>query len=267
MTGLPAPAVRVQAESWREGVRQGRGRSLPEEVAVALSYDRETFAVMMASPQNLEDFAYGFSLCEGIVAGVEEITGLEIVAVAEGIECRMSLVPARRSALQARRRRIAGPVGCGLCGMESLREAARALPKMTAGTAMRAADIAAGFQAMRARQVLNHETHAVHGAAFLAAGQDMLLREDIGRHNALDKMIGAAARQGCDAAAGAVLLTSRVSLDLVQKCASFGCGILAAISVPTALAVRAAEEAGMTLVAVARDDGFEVFTNPERILF
>lgn len=263
----PGPLERVHTAAWRNAARQNFTRAVPQEAAVALSYDRETFAVMMASPAHLRDFAFGFSLSEGIIERVPEILSLDTIITELGIECRMTLAPQKRASLQARRRRIAGPVGCGLCGMESLREAARPLPEIPATAQLPAAAIAGAFQQMRRLQVLNNETHAVHAAAFFNPAQPLLLREDIGRHNALDKLIGAAAQKGVDAGAGALLLTSRVSLDLVQKAACFGCGILAAISVPTALAVRAAEEAGITLIAVARDDGFEIFTHPERVLF
>lgn len=267
MTLVPPAIERVPAAAWRHAAVRNDTRPLPQEVAVALSYDRETFAVMMASPTDLQDFAIGFSLSEGIVESAAEIDGFEEIVTDIGMECRMTLAPQKRAALQARRRRIAGPVGCGLCGMESLREAARPLAKVGATTKLPAAAIAGAFQQMRRHQRLNNETHAVHAAAFFSPARALLLREDIGRHNALDKLIGAAARDGVGAGGGALLLTSRVSLDLIQKAACFGCGILAAISVPTALAVRAAREAGITLIAVARDDGFEIFTHPERVLF
>jgi FdhD protein len=257
----------VNTDAWRDGVR-GRGeRAVPEEVAVALSYDRETFAVMMATPADLEDFAVGFSLSEGIIGGVADITDLQVISVDEGIECRMTLTPRLREALQARRRRVAGPVGCGLCGLDSLKEASRAAPRVMAGVTIPAAAIGDAFKSMRGMQALNRATHAVHAAAFFDPARELLVREDIGRHNALDKMVGAAARLGLAPEAGAVLLTSRVSLDLIQKAAVFGAGILAGISVPTARAVREAEAAGMTLIAVARDDGFEVFTHAERVVF
>lgn len=267
MTRAPSPVARVSAESWRNAARQNGARAVPEEVAVALSYDRETFAVMMASPADLEDFATGFSLSEGIIKNVSEILSLDTIVADEGIECHMTLAAQNRAALQARRRRIAGPVGCGLCGMDSLKEAARPVAAVLTQVPLAAGAIATAFQDMKRRQLLNNETHAVHAAGFFSSAQGLLVREDIGRHNALDKLIGAAARDGVDAGAGAVLLTSRVSLDLVQKVAAFGCGILAAISVPTALAVRAAQDAGITLIAVARDDGFEIFSYPERVIF
>jgi FdhD protein len=263
---IPDPTSPAAAVTWRRGTISSGTRYLPEEVAVALTYDRISFAVMMASPVDLEDFATGFSLSEGIIGSVADITELEIVPLEAGIECRMSLTPARRESLETRRRKIAGPVGCGLCGIDSLEQAVRPPRPVTSPLRMKAAAIAEGFARMAQLQVLNHQTRAVHAAAFLTSDGEVLVREDVGRHNALDKLIGAAARTGAHGTAGAVLLTSRVSIELIQKTAIFGAPILAAISVPTARAVREAQAAGMTLVAIARDDGFEVFTHSQRIL-
>jgi len=254
----------MQVTIWRDGARRQASRALPEEVAVALTYDRATFAVMMATPQDLEDFAVGFSHSEGIIQEPSDITALEIVELEAGIECRLSLTPARRDALAARRRRIAGPAGCGLCGMDSLAEAIRPAQPVGAGGHITAAALQDGFRRLAAAQTLNRETRAVHAAAFLS-GETLLVREDVGRHNALDKVLGAALRAGDAAANGAVLLTSRVSIELIQKTAAFGAPILAAISVPSARAVREAQEANITLIAIAREDGFEVFTHPERL--
>lgn len=261
---MPHPMQTYPVTAWRNGVPGPASRVLPEETAVALTYDRASFAVMMATPENLEDFAAGFSLSEGIIQNLSDITELEIVALEAGIECRLSLIPARREALAARRRKIAGPVGCGLCGIESLAEAVRAPRRVTAAGTISAAALQKAFKNLGAAQHLNRQTRAVHAAAFLSGGT-LLVREDVGRHNALDKVIGAALRDGQNPAAGAILLTSRVSIELIQKTAAFGVPILAAISVPTARAVREAEAANITLIAVARDDGFEVFTHPERI--
>jgi FdhD protein len=258
------PVFRAPATAFRNGARIATTRALPEEVAVALTYDRAGFAVMMATPRDLEDFACGFSLSEGIIEQREDITALEIVHVENGIECRMSLTPARRERLEARRRKIAGPVGCGLCGIDSLAEAVRPAKPVVSHFQIGAGDISNGFTQLARAQTLNRETRAVHAAAFLAR-ETLLVREDVGRHNALDKVIGAALTQ--NAAQGAILLTSRVSIELIQKTAAFGAPILAAISVPTARAVREAEAAGITLIAVAREDGFEIFTHPERILW
>jgi FdhD protein len=242
-------------------------RVLPEEVAVAVSYDRVSFAVMMATPADLEDFAIGFSLTEGIVGAACEITALDVVEVAGGVECRMALAPGRRAALEARRRRLAGPVGCGLCGIDSLAEVARAVPPVAAGGQVRAGAIAEGFAAMAGLQTLNRQTHGVHAAGLLnPATGAVLVREDVGRHNALDKMIGAAARAGLRGADGVVLLTSRVSIEMIQKAGMFGAPVVAAISVPTARAARAAAAAGITLIGVARADGFEVFTHAARVV-
>jgi len=264
---IPEPVAPAVALGWRLGVAADTARALPEECAVALTYDRVSFAVMMATPQDLEDFAVGFSLSEGIIGAVEELAELEIVALPAGVECRMSLVAGRREALAARRRKIAGPVGCGLCGIDSLEQAVRAPRPVESGLRMGAGAIAAGFEAMAGLQVMNEQTHGVHAAGFLGADGGLVVREDVGRHNALDKVIGAVARAGGAGSGGAVLLTSRVSIELIQKSAMFGAPILAAISVPTARAVREAEAAGMTLIAVARADGFEVFAGAERILF
>ncbi len=264
---IPEPVAIAAPVLWRREVVAVGARGLPEECAVAVTYDRVSFAVMMASPVDLEDFAVGFSLSEGIVGAVAEIAELEIVALPGGVECRMSLVAGRREALAARRRKIAGPVGCGLCGIDSLEQAVRAPRHVESGLRMTAAAIAGGFARMAGLQVMNEQTHGVHAAGFLAADGGLVVREDVGRHNALDKVIGSVARTGKDGASGAVLLTSRVSIELIQKTAMFGAPILAAISVPTARAVREAEAAGMTLIAVARADGFEVFAGAERILF
>ncbi len=257
------PSHRAPATIWRDHQTTASSRALPEETAIALTYDRVTFAVMMATPQDLEDFARGFSLSEGIIERPEDITAIEIVDVDCGIECRMSLAPARRARLDARRRKIAGPVGCGLCGIDSLNEAVRPAKPVVSNFQISAQHISNAFTQLSGAQSLNRETRAVHAAAFVS-GANLLVREDVGRHNALDKVIGAALTQ--DPARGAILLTSRISIELVQKTAAFGAPILAAISVPTARAVREAEAAGITLIAIARDDGFEIFTHPARII-
>jgi FdhD protein len=259
---MTSPTHRVTTTAWRHGTLSQTTRTLPEEVAVALTYDRVSFAVMMATPQDLADFARGFSLSEGIIERVQDITALDIVEVEAGIECRMSLTPSRRERLESRRRKIAGPVGCGLCGIDSLHEATRRAKQVVSDLSIPAQQISEAFAKLSRAQKLNYETRAVHAAAFLSAGA-LLVREDVGRHNALDKVIGAAMTQ--NPAAGAILLTSRVSIELIQKTAAFGAAIIAAISVPSARAVRAAEAAGITLIAIARDDGFEIFTHPNRI--
>ncbi len=265
MTG---PVVRAPRElvSSSRGVSHGE-RAIPAEVPVALTYDRATYAVMMASPSDLDDFALGFSLSERIVASASDIREVEIVEMPRGYELRMSLVRAQASQLESRRRRIAGPAGCGLCGIESLEAATLSPPRVEASLSVPAQTVFHAVRTLASRQAINAETHAVHAAAFwsMEAGEFLAIREDVGRHNALDKLAGALARANADTARGFIVMTSRVSIELVQKTAVIGCPMLVAVSAPTSFALEAAEAANLTLVAVARDDSFEIFAHPERI--
>jgi len=240
-------------------------RTLAEEVPVAFSYDGATHAVLMATPDDLEDFALGFSYTEGIVTTPAEIAELAVVSVAEGIVLRMWLTGDRSDAFAARRRRFVGPAGCGMCGLESLAEANRTIPIAGFNSQVSRQDIEEAVAALPASQPLNMRTRAVHAAAFWQPGRSLVLREDVGRHNALDKLAGALLRTGRSAADGVIVLSSRISIELVQKASMMGASIIVGVSAPTALAVRTAEMAGLTLVGIARDDGFEVFTHPERI--
>lgn len=272
---IPAPSASAPMLAWRgtpspghrPGLRLGL-RTVPEETPVALTYNRLTHAVMMATPQDLEDFAVGFSLSEGIVAHASDIEELDVVPSprVDGVELRMWVADHRMDALSRRRRALAGPTGCGLCGLESLDEAIRPAATVTAVLTIPAADITAAMSAMSEAQTLNAQTHAVHAAGFWLPGQGLFAaREDVGRHNALDKLAGAIARSGTPGHAGMVVMTSRISVELVQKAAAIGTPVLAAVSAPTALAIRMAEAAGITLVGIARRDGFEVFTHSHRI--
>jgi len=270
MTG---PACRVGRALWRgapaSGGPSGGERSIPEEVAVALTYDFSSHAVMMATPLDLEDFAVGFSLSEGIVTAAEQIEDIEIVPGALGIDLRISLAKPQREGFARRRRRLAGPTGCGLCGVENLMQAMRPIRRVTREGRVSPQAIIDAVAALPAHQRLHGETRAVHAAALWRRGGGFLaVREDVGRHNALDKLAGALARAGRSAGdgAGIVVLTSRVSVEMVQKTAIMGAPIIVAVSAPTALAVRCCDAAGITLVAIARDDSFEVFSRAERIV-
>jgi len=219
--------------------------------------------VVMATPADLFDFATGFSLTEGIVRSSREIEHLEVVPGPEGIELRMWLATEAGKRFQKRQRRMVGPTGCGLCGIESLSEATRSFKFIPRKITLRSDQIGRAMDALSRAQVLNQATHATHAAGFYLPDDTLLaIREDVGRHNALDKLAGALSAQRILGQSGAILLTSRVSIELVQKAAAIECPILIAISAPTALAVRAAEAYGITLVAVVRGSSFEIFTHP-----
>jgi FdhD protein len=260
------PVRTVDRLVWRDG-RLGAGtRAIPEETALALTYNGGTYAVMMGTPQDLDDFAIGFSLSEGVVQTAEEISSLEIVELDDGIELRMWLSDEKANRLSERRRHIAGPTGCGLCGIDSIAQAVRPTAVVTKGRSFSPRELMTATASLSPLQPINIETRAVHAAAFWTPSAGIVaLREDVGRHNALDKLAGALARTKTAASEGIVLLTSRVSVEMVQKTATMGAPVLVAVSAPTALAVTMADAAGITLAAVARADGFEIFTHPDRI--
>jgi FdhD protein len=261
------PVCRSPRLSWREGHITHADRALPEETAIAFTYDGGSYAVMMATPDDLEDFAVGFSLTEGIVASLTEIDSIDIIEEELGIELRMRLASHRSTAFRDRRRHLAGPTGCGLCGVETLAEAMRPSAKVGAGRAVSAEEIMQSVAAAEQVQALHQTTRAVHAAAYWQAERGLLaVREDVGRHNALDKLAGALARLELAPSGGLIVLTSRVSIEMVQKAAAIAAPVIVAVSAPTGLAVRTAAACGITLVAVARTDGFEVFTHPQRIL-
>ena len=238
---------------------------MPEETPIAFTYGRTTYAVMMATPADIEDFAVGFSLTERIIEDIAEIAELEVVAVPQGIEARMILSSNRDEELLSRRRRLTGPGGCGLCGIESLEAAVAPLTSIASSARISADEIFRALQSLRGLQTLNTKTRAVHAAGFWSDDRFIAVREDVGRHNALDKLAGALARTGISAATGILVMSSRLSIELVQKAASIGCPIIVAVSAPTALALRAAETCGMTVVAIARDNSLEIFTHAHRI--
>ena len=251
---------------WRDGHLGEGTRLIPEETAIALTYNGGTYAVMMGTPQNLQDFAIGFSLSEGIVRSPEEIVSLDIVELDDGIELRMWLACRKPSASTSdggtsRARPAAASAGSS----PSPKPCAR-LRSSQRGRAFSPHEIMAAMASINLLQQINIQTRAVHAAAFWTPAHGLVaLREDVGRHNALDKLAGALAQERVSASEGMVLLTSRVSVEMVQKTAAIGAPLMVAVSAPTALAVRTADAAGITLAAIARADGFEIFTHPQRI--
>jgi len=259
---------RVARTALREGAITEGERAVPEEVPVAFSYGGSTHAVMMASPADLVDFAVGFSLTEGIISTRAEIRSIEVIEAGAGFDVQLDLLDANADALRARRRHMAGPVGCGLCGIESIEQAVRVVPELSGvEVAVEGDDIIAAMKALNEAQSLNRETRAVHGAGFYNPQKGLLaVREDVGRHNALDKLAGAVINADLSPDAGIVVVTSRLSVEMVQKTAILGSPILAAISAPTALAIETAESSGVTLVALVRGEDFEIFTRADRII-
>lgn len=263
---LPDTRVTVRPMAWRGAMLPANPRDVPEEVAIALTYNGSTQAVMMATPADLEDFAVGFSLTERIVRSVDDIDSIEILSLEGGIEARMWIADECSRQLSKRRRMMAGPTGCGLCGIESLAEALPSVPQVASDTCFSPDQLMTALAALTETQALNRATRAVHAAGFWQPDCGMVTaREDLGRHNAMDKLVGALARNGVAARSGIVVITSRVSVEIVQKAATLGIPVLMAVSAPTALALRTAQQAGITLIAIARNDGFEIFTRPDRV--
>ena len=256
----------------RAFLRVDGGRTAPEsgavaeEVPVAFVYGGKPHVVMMCTPADLEDLAIGFTLSEEIVAASGDITRVDVVRHARGIEVQMELPQDAQARVAARTRALAGRTGCGLCGIDAIDNAIRA-PRVVASSAtFAAAAVTRAGDSLAAQQPVNNETRAVHAAAFADAdGTLRVVREDVGRHNALDKVIGALARSGTGATEGFFVVTSRASYELVQKVAVAGSPLLAAVSRPTGLAIRFAEDAGLTLVGLLRGSTANIYSHPGRI--
>lgn len=239
---------------------------LAVETPIAFVYNCEAYTVMMASPGDLVDFAYGFSIAEGIVQNAGEILAVDITDKGAGISLGIEIPPASAALLQERTRNMAGRTGCGLCGIAEIEQVLRPLPHLPQTQSIMGAAINKAITALPAQQKLNRLTGAIHAAAFASAdGQLLLVREDVGRHNALDKLCGAIHRTGLAPAAGMVLITSRCSMEMVQKTVTLGCPVLVAVSAPTALAIEIAQEHGLTVAAFARGNGFNLYSHAERI--
>jgi formate dehydrogenase accessory protein FdhD len=266
--GLPQPTAEAAYQLLRRDTVGAESHAEPvaEEVPVAMIYNGLSHVVMMASPTDLEDFALGFSLTEGIIESKSELTDCEISRAGEGVEARIEISARAFFRLKEHRRALQGRTGCGLCGVESLDQALRDLPKLNSELRVRPQAIHHALDALPALQGLNHITHALHAAAFcMPAGEIVGVREDVGRHNALDKLIGTLAKDEVDTGSGFALITSRCSFEMAQKAVSAGIPILAAVSAPTHLAIKLARSYDLTLLALARADSMKLFTGARRI--
>jgi len=261
-----AVSAELPVERWTRGTTARTTDLVAEEMPVALVYHDVPHVVMLATPADLEDYAFGFTLSEGLVARAEEIRGVEVIVGEHSADVKVTVAWERFTQLLQRRRNLTGRTGCGLCGAETAADAIRECATVPEGPSVTAAELHAAIAALSSRQPINARTGSVHAAAWVVPGGGIqVVREDVGRHNALDKTIGALARARADFAAGYMLITSRASYEMVQKCATVGIALLVALSAPTAFAVRLAERCGLTLVAFARADQHVIYAHPQRL--
>jgi FdhD protein len=261
-----AGSVRRAVMRYRDGSIERDQDWLASEVPIALSYNGQAHVVMLATPTDLQDFALGFSLSEAIIGSRGELETIDIREQLEGIEIGMRIAPARAEAIAQRQRNLSGRSSCGLCGTQHLQDVVRHPPRVADGPLVTAPALHAALGALDAAQPLNLRTGATHAAAWANTdGSLRLVREDVGRHNALDTLIGAMFEQGVVEQPGFLILTSRASYEMVQKAATMGIGLVAAISAPTALASHLAESCGVTLIGFARSNSHVIYTHPQRI--
>jgi FdhD protein len=261
-----AVSTEFGVDRWAQGATTHTTDQVAEEVPVAIVFHNVPHVVMLATPANFEDFAVGFTLSEGLVARADEIREVDVTLGADAVDVRVTVAWERFTELLHRRRNLTGRTGCVLCGAETAEDAIREVPQVGPGTDVTIQDLHAAIEQLGTLQPINARTGSVHAAAWVVPGQGIqLVREDVGRHNALDKAIGALVRGKTDLATGYMLITSRASYEMVQKCATVGIAFLAAFSAPTAFAVRMAQKTGMTLVAFARRDRHVVYANPGRL--
>jgi FdhD protein len=258
----------LSVQQWRDGELRQAQDCLAEETPVAMVYNGVSHAVMLATAQDLEDFALGFALSEGIVAHPSELYGIEVLEQEQGVALHCSIASERFMQLKERRRTLAGKTGCGLCGAENLAQAMRYPAPLSNSAVYASTSIVSALATLPSHQLLQQQTGATHASAYvLADGSISLVREDVGRHNALDKVLGALAKTGQQDKSGFALTTSRASFEMVQKVATAGLAMLVAVSAPTALAVRVAEQCGLCLVGFARDGRFVVYSHGDKILY
>ncbi|MEJ1966953.1 MAG: formate dehydrogenase accessory sulfurtransferase FdhD [Gammaproteobacteria bacterium] len=260
-------SAEVPVQRWKRGELTSTTDFVTEEVPVALVYHGVPHVVMLASPADLEDYAVGFTVSEGLVGNPNEIQSVEVERGAESIEVRIGIAGERFSELLRRRRNLTGRSGCGLCGAETVEEAIRPPVKVAKGPTVSSADLHAALIQLESLQPINARTGSIHAVAWVVPGKGIqFVREDVGRHNALDKVIGALVRSGADVTAGYAVITSRASFEMVQKAAAAGITFMVAVSAPTALAIRMANETGLTLVGFARRDQHVVYAHAERLM-
>ncbi len=264
--GYAKPELEREFTRLSEGGATPEHSNVAEEVPVALVYNQRPHVVMMATPADLEEFAVGFTLSEEIVARASDIASVRVQTYSQGVEIQITIPASAAAALEQRGRQLVGQTGCGLCGVQTIADALRPTRAVAAKWTLEAAALWRAEGALAARQELNKSTGAVHAAAWAtASGELAVVREDVGRHNALDKVTGALARAGTDASTGFLVLTSRASYELVQKASVAGVPILATVSRPTGLAIRLAGAAGITLISLLRGSSANVYSHPERV--
>ena len=264
--GYAKPLLELRAQRWEKGASDERTEQVVEETPVVLVYNGIPHVVMMATPVDLEDFALGFSITEELIRGPADLESVEVVRYSQGIEIQTGVAPECNEVIASRTRRLTGRTGCGICGADSIAAVLKQLHTVAPGQAVSPAVIERAIQSLLTHQTLNAAAGAVHAAGWSSLdGTVELAREDVGRHNALDKLVGALLKRGFDPGSGFVVVTSRASFEMVQKATVLGAPLMAAISGPTGLAVRVAQQAGLTLVGFARNGRLTVYTHPERV--
>ncbi len=264
---------RVRVRNWRRDGATGKSGEdelvsdhIAAEVPVALTYNRMSHVVMMATPLDLEDFAVGFSTTEGLIGGLDDISGIRIIPRPGGVELAMTIGEDWFDRLATRRRNLVGRTGCGLCGAENIEQALRQPKPVARGFSVSHSALQVAVSDLENHQPLQAETGATHGAAWCGTdGKIIAVREDVGRHNALDKLIGSLVRGGYQPDSGFVLVSSRASYEMVYKTAAAGIELIMAVSAPTTLAVEFARQSGVTLVGFARPGRHNIYTFPERV--
>lgn len=264
--GYAEPLLPHHAIRWVNGVESDSAEEVAEEVPLALIYNGIPHVVMMGTPSDLEDFALGFSITEELIGGPGDISGIEVVRYSRGIEIQVAVAAACETEINSRSRRLSGRTGCGICGADSIASVLKQLHPVGAGPRIDPRAIHRAMDGLVSRQVLNARAGAIHAAGWATLdGTIQMAREDVGRHNALDKLIGALLKGGTSVRDGFLVVTSRASFEMVQKATVLGAPLLAAISGPTGLAVRVAHQAGMTLVGFTRGGKHTVYAHGDRV--